>query len=75
MTEQELHQYIGERVEVRFTSNETLVGKLVTGGEFEMLEPRPYALEIPPANINEQITWLPIPDASVIESIRIIERR
>jgi hypothetical protein len=76
MTDRELEQYIGEWVEIRFTDDKAMAGKLVTGGDIGLLlEPHPYALEIPPTNLGEAITWFPIPDTSVIISIRTTERR
>lgn len=75
MTEQELQPYIGERVEVRFTNNETVIGKLVTGDLGLVLQPHPYALEILPANIGDETTWFAIPDTSIIDAIRLTERR
>jgi len=74
MTDEELAQYLGQWVEVRFRDGRTTIGKLAAGELAAPASPGTLAIEIPPAAVSQGPTWLPIVDVSEIEAVRAIER-
>jgi hypothetical protein len=74
MTDDEFREYVGQFVEVRFVDGRTAVGQLLEGEALLLRRPHQYGLEIAPANVTDGPTWLGIPSAAVVESIRVLER-
>jgi hypothetical protein len=75
MTDQELQQYAGQLVEVRFIDGRTVIGELVEGEALLQLRPTRYTLKMPPANVSDGPTLLNIPSAGEVESVRLIEQQ
>lgn len=73
MTDSELKQYAGQLVEAKLVDGRTLVGALVVGGDAQIVINQPYALKLLQANLDEGPTWIGIPSAAVVKSVRVLE--
>jgi hypothetical protein len=72
MTDEELRPYLGRRVSVQFTNGDVVSGRLVVG-EAHLVLSQPYAIEMPGRSPGEGPSWLGVPHASVIVSIRALD--
>ncbi|MEO6835962.1 MAG: hypothetical protein ABI231_08660 [Candidatus Tumulicola sp.] len=72
MTDEELRPYLGRRVSVGFTNGDVLSGRLVVGEE-HLVHGQPYAIEILGRSPGESSSWLGLPHASAIVSIRALD--
>ncbi|HEV3090599.1 MAG TPA: hypothetical protein VGX91_04045 [Candidatus Cybelea sp.] len=64
MASEELGKYLGQVVEVCFEDGESIVGRLLKG--------QSYAIELPAAGPDQEMSLRAIPDVNAVRSVRAL---